>query len=61
MADFIRWGILSTAKIGKDRVIPAMHKASNGKVVAVGSRDLGRAKAFAEETTFRLLMAATRN
>jgi predicted dehydrogenase len=50
MADFIRWGILSTAKIGKDRVIPAMHKASNGKVVAVGSRDLGRAKAFAQET-----------
>jgi xylose dehydrogenase (NAD/NADP) len=50
MSDQIRWGILSTAKIGREKVIPAIHKSRNGVVAAVASRDLGRARAFAEET-----------
>lgn len=50
MSDKIRWGILSTANIGRKRVIPAMQQASNGEVVAVASRNLERAKEFAAET-----------
>ncbi|MFN8450074.1 MAG: Gfo/Idh/MocA family oxidoreductase [Anaerolineae bacterium] len=49
MADSIRWGILSTAHIGKERVIPAMQKTGNGRVVAVASRSLDRARAFADD------------
>ena len=50
MSDQIRWGILSTAKIGREKVIPAIHKARNGVVAAVASRDLARARTFADET-----------
>jgi D-xylose 1-dehydrogenase (NADP+, D-xylono-1,5-lactone-forming) len=49
MPDKIRWGILSTAHIGRARVIPAMQKAKNGVVAAVASRDLARAQAFASD------------
>lgn len=49
MAEQIRWGILSTANIGRSRVIPAIHAASNGVVSAVASRDLARAQTFAQE------------
>lgn len=49
MADKIRWGILSTARIGRNHVIPAIHESYNGEVVAVASRDLERARDFAEE------------
>ncbi len=48
MSDKVRWGILSTANIGR-RVIPAIHASHNGLVAAVGSRSLERAQAFAEE------------
>jgi xylose dehydrogenase (NAD/NADP) len=43
----IRWGILSTANIGRAAVIPAIQAAHNGEVVAVASRDPEKAKAFA--------------
>ena len=46
MADRIRWGILSTARIGR-RVIPAIQASRNGEVAAVGSRSLERARAWA--------------
>lgn len=45
----IRWGIISTAKIGRTRVIPAIQQSSNGVVAAVASRDLSKARAFADE------------
>ena len=51
MSDTIRWGILSTAKIGSGRVIPAMHNSNNGEVAAVASRDYDRAKVFADENS----------
>jgi len=38
------WGILSAANIGVKRVAPAIHASSNGKLVAVGSRNPGRAR-----------------
>jgi xylose dehydrogenase (NAD/NADP) len=49
MAQKIRWGILSTADIGRNRVIPAIRGSSNGQVYAVASRNLERAESFAAE------------
>lgn len=48
MTDRVRWGILSTANIGR-RVIPAIHASHNGVVAAVASRSLERAGNFAAE------------
>ena len=48
MSDKIRWGILSTANIGR-RVIPAIQASRNGDVAAVCSRSLASAQAFAAE------------
>jgi len=42
-----RWGILSTAKIGREFVIPAIVDAENGVLSAVASRDLAAAQALA--------------
>jgi predicted dehydrogenase len=44
----LRFGILSTAKIGRDAVVPAMQDAENGVVTAVASRDLSKARAMAD-------------
>lgn len=49
MSRKIRWGILSTAAIGRERVIPAIQQSHNGEVVAVASRSLDRARAFAAD------------
>ena len=43
----LRWGVLSTAKIGIEKVIPATVAAARCEVVAIASRDLGRARAAA--------------
>ena len=43
-----RWGILSTAKIAREQVIPAHLEASNGVVRAIASRSKKRAKTAAE-------------
>src|SRR3954451_2886224 len=40
----IRWGILSTAKIAREKVIPATQRSELGSVVAIASRDHARAK-----------------
>jgi predicted dehydrogenase len=40
----VRWGILSTAKIGIQKVIPAMQNARYTDVAAIASRDRGRAE-----------------
>ena len=44
MSEIIRWGILSTAKIGVQKVIPAMQKSKFGKVTAICSRNLENAQ-----------------
>ena len=49
MADKIRWGILSTANIGRRRVAPAIQASKNGVVHAVASRNLESAQAYADE------------
>jgi predicted dehydrogenase len=43
-----RWGVLSTAKIGREHLLPAMVEAENGVLSAIASRDLSKAKALAE-------------
>ncbi|HEY4191114.1 MAG TPA: Gfo/Idh/MocA family oxidoreductase [Mesorhizobium sp.] len=43
-----RWGVLSTAKIGHDHLIPAIVDAQNGVLSAIASRDPGKAQALAE-------------
>jgi predicted dehydrogenase len=45
----IRWGVLSTAKIAREHVIPAIAKSERGVVTAIASRDLARGKAMAAE------------
>ena len=44
----IRWGILSTAKIGVGKVIPAMQKGKYSEVVAIASRSEARAREAAD-------------
>lgn len=39
----VRWGILSTANIGLQKVIPGILKSPHSEVVAIASRDLARA------------------
>lgn len=44
MAEKLRWGVLSTARIGLKSVVPALQRARNGEVVALASRDEARAR-----------------
>ena len=45
----LRWGILSTADIGRRKVIPGILKAERCEVVAIASRDAARARQVADE------------
>jgi predicted dehydrogenase len=47
--DRIRWGVLSTAKIAREKVIPATQQSQFGRVTAIASRDLSLAKTVASE------------
>ena len=40
----VKWGILSTARIGIEKVIPAMQKGGNIDIVGISSRDLTKAQ-----------------
>ena len=44
----LRWGVLSTAKIGREKVIPALQASQHNAVVAICSRDLQNARATAD-------------
>src|SRR3989442_294274 len=44
----VRWGILSTAKIGVTKVIPAIQKGDWTDVVAIASRDIDKATQVAQ-------------
>ena len=44
----VRWGILSTAKIGTEKVIPAMQQGAYCEIRAIASRNLKRAQEAAE-------------
>jgi len=45
----INWGVLSTAKIGVEKVIPAMQQGEYCEMVAIASRDQKKAQAAAEQ------------
>ena len=43
----LRWGVLSTAKIATEKVIPAMQRGTLCEIVAIASRDLAKAETAA--------------
>ena len=45
----LRWGILSTAAIARNKVVPGMRNARRCEVVAIASRDAGAASKVASE------------
>ena len=52
--DSIKWGVLSTAKIGVNKVIPGMAQAGNCRVIAIASRDLSKARNWANRLSLPL-------
>ncbi|HET7678332.1 MAG TPA: Gfo/Idh/MocA family oxidoreductase [Candidatus Limnocylindrales bacterium] len=44
----LRWGVLSTARIAVEKVIPGIQKAQRCQVAAIASRDATRARPIAE-------------
>lgn len=49
MSDKVRWGIISTAGIAEKSFIPALGETGRGELVAVSSRDRGKADDFAQK------------
>jgi predicted dehydrogenase len=45
----LRWGVLSTANIAREKVIPGIRAADRCEVVAIASRDVERARSVAAE------------
>ncbi len=45
----VKWGILGAARIGVEKVIPAMQQGKNVEITAVASRDPERARKAAEQ------------
>src|SRR5262249_10150496 len=45
----VNWGIISTAKIGTEKVIPAMQKSKHCRIQAIASGDLALAKKWAKD------------
>jgi xylose dehydrogenase (NAD/NADP) len=45
----LRWGILSTARIARQRFVPGVRAGTEGEVVAIASRDAARAAEVARE------------
>lgn len=46
----LRWGVISTANIGRKAVNPAIQASANGELVAVASRGEKAARAFADQS-----------
>jgi predicted dehydrogenase len=42
-----RWGVLSTAKIAREHLLPAIAEADNGVLAGIASRDMEKARALA--------------
>ncbi len=45
----LRWGVLSTARIGRTKVIPGIQRGERSEVVAIASRDAPLARSVADE------------
>ena len=48
MARKVSWGVLGAAKIGLEKVLPAMQRGEVARIDAIASRDLARAQAAAK-------------
>ncbi len=44
----VRWGVLSTARIGVDKVVPGMQKGKFSEIIAIASRDVEKARQAAQ-------------
>ena len=44
----VSWGVLSTAKIGTEKVIPAMQRGTHSRIDAIASREANTARAAAD-------------
>lgn len=51
MSEKLNWGVLSTAKIGVTKVIPAIQNSEFGRVTAISSRNIETANQWAEKLT----------
>lgn len=49
IASMIRWGFLNTSKIAREKLLPAIKKAAHADLVAIGSSDIAKAKALANQ------------
>jgi len=49
MTKTVRWGILSTANIGMEKVTPAIQASPSSQVLAIASRDAAKARAAADQ------------
>ncbi|MDP2700168.1 Gfo/Idh/MocA family protein [Thalassospira sp.] len=45
----MKWGVISTAKIGTDKVIPAMQESDRLEILAIAGRDFEKTRAVAEK------------
>ncbi len=45
----LKWGVVSTAKIGLEKVLPAMAASPDCEIVAIASRDRARAESAARK------------
>ena len=52
MADRVRWGILSTANIGRAALVPAIVGSANAELLGVASREAERA--FGYDTRYNI-------
>lgn len=45
----VRWGLLSTSRFAQTKILPALRGCQHVEVAAIASRDLGRARAVADQ------------
>ncbi len=45
----VKWGVLGVARIGVEKVIPAMQRGEASEIAAIASRDLGKARTAADK------------
>ena len=53
MTTTVKWGVLSTANIGTQKVIPAIQAAPNCEVVAIAGRDIDATRTSADQLDIR--------
>jgi D-xylose 1-dehydrogenase (NADP+, D-xylono-1,5-lactone-forming) len=58
MASRLHWGVMGAAEIGRTQVIPAIQESVNGVVVAFASRDVGKAREYAQALRIPRVMAS---